>query len=749
MPVTIEQGLKEAYLDYFRDEDRFKIPFRDPGDYNVADHFFDNLLHARESLVYLLRGLGGFPEPEISLREPVYAEFTVTGHAEVREIPGQEPGVKILVGQSPAPLREGKKGTGKAAAQHKYADPGSLVITSHLTRAIQHAVLKYDPSSGPELATLADSIEGEMRQNKGAINRNTLVSVVELALDNGIIPTMLLGSHYYGMRDLHPEKPDQFDIDAFSHTPLCKSIYEGVDEDGIMRRLGHLKSLAEHGRDPFQMVEDESGRTLTENMLLYAHRVAYLLRLFSPNGEFYEAIKGKKINLVGHSSNIDVILAYFRHFGDLRLVIAKAPKSQTRYKETTIKVGQSADDRGNLRFDYLNDPASLDATIQATEEAIGKFRQTSADPTIRSGEGIMPTGFYGLRKDKNQQNDERFKVGLDNILRDDQPYLVLANPGLGKTMFSLDLAIRLMPSFKGQEPGELNPDNEYIPILARLRELTSKAKDLRELSDHEAYKQILTGGIAALSEDQIAAYKQDGKRFVFILDGYDELNPIAKDQVTWQDLLKDISQIGKVIMTSRKEGFSEYEDGNSSLGYGKTTHIDSEAIIEHLPEYLRLRAGEDAPKLEEFIKRQAPDIRKSWLMVYFITTIYDRDRDKIDLQGQIDEAEVRKEGLEWYIFDHAATKDDEKIYEPVPRHKDESDKAYKARNAEHRGECKEKYIAENKPLLMELETCRMASGKDMLTPEDVNFITKLHEKGISWLVYKNEQRTKARQHEER
>jgi hypothetical protein len=127
MPVSIiPEDHKKKYLDYFKDKARFKIPFRDPHDFNVHEHFFDNLCHARKSLVALLDGIS-FPAPTYELAPDVYAEFTVTAHAAVRAAPGQWVGVKILTDQSGLMLAE--KGIEKAISQHRTADSGSLVIT--------------------------------------------------------------------------------------------------------------------------------------------------------------------------------------------------------------------------------------------------------------------------------------------------------------------------------------------------------------------------------------------------------------------------------------------------------------------------------------------------------------------------------------------------------------------------------------------------------------------------------------------
>ena len=274
----------ELKTEYIKDILELKNPSRNPEEYNIQDDFFPYIHKARESLVKLLKGIGEFPEPQRKLDDEVYVEFIVTGHASVLEAPGQEEGVKIIVGQSPIMLINGPEGTVKAKEQK--GDKDSLVITSRLPRAMHHALLKYYLSNHDleaELDRLAKQIQGEMRGNFGEIKPDTYKYLLELTLDHGIIPTPLLSSHYHGPRDLHPEKPfDEKGVERFLDSDLRKILYGERDRGEVKQIVEGLRILSLGGKDPFQAVVDGNGKILTENLLLYTQRVIYLLSLFSP-----------------------------------------------------------------------------------------------------------------------------------------------------------------------------------------------------------------------------------------------------------------------------------------------------------------------------------------------------------------------------------------------------------------------------------------------------------------------------------
>jgi hypothetical protein len=278
-------------------------------------------------------------------------------------------------------------------------------------------------------------------------------------------------------------------------------------------------------------------------------------------------------------------------------------------------------------------------------------------------------------------------------------------------MFSVDLTTRLL-------------SEEYVPVLVRLREVKSKfdqEKKGNSKTDYETLMSILTGGISDLAPETIATYKKQGKRFAFVLDGFDELHASLKDTVTFNQLLKDIGSIGKVIVTSRYEQFSEYENANA--GYSRTLNIDPEAIVKHLDDYLEARIEDESSRtaLSGFIKNQNPDIRNNWLMVYFITNLYQREPESLDLSSEANPTVIRRKGREWYIWDHAHRRDPS-LFSPIVRTPDDTDETYAARNHAHMLQCKEAYIREMMPTVNRVMTYMVVTGQMLASPGEIEMI---------------------------
>jgi len=132
----------------------------------------------------------------------------------------------------------------------------------------------------------------------------------------------------------------------------------------------------------------------------------------------------------------------------------------------------------------------------------------------------------------------------------------------------------------------------------------------------------------------------------------------------WGSLIQDISELGKVVMTSRYERFSNYENGNPS--FANTLNVDPEGILNNLDQYLqnRLPNSEEATRLGEYIRKQSEDIQKNWLMVYFITDLYRRDPERLDLTTEVNTSDVMKAGIEWYVWDHSRRRNSDLFKEP-------------------------------------------------------------------------------------
>ena len=607
MPVEIPIEAKKQYLDYFRDPKRFKIPSRDPHDYNIADDFFNNLYEARMSLESLLDQILPFPEPTTALDQDSYTEFVVTGHSEVRKALGQPQGVKILVGQTDLMLVKGEEGTKKAIEQGRYADHSSLVISSDLARAIHHGVLKYSPEMEDLLDGIANVVDEEIKTNSGVISRDTHTYLIELALDFGIIPTPLLRSHYHGMRDLNPERWKEFDIDAFLKTSLCEKIYQGKSKEEVRDILIKLKEYAKHGKDVFQFVEDEKGKTLTEDLPLYAHRVVYLLKMFAPRGIFYEGIKGKKIELIGHSSNIDIVPAYFRHFDDeSKFVLEKADKSKTRGAEVVIKVDSD--------FVYLNDPKRLEPIIKETEREIRELRLRSVDTLIRErGEGILETPLLGLRlKEKDQRGEEKYeeyKETLEEALKSEEPIIIFGHGGQGKSILATEIAKKFLEGKFGEAY------KNYIPLILNCDGINESAHKNREAYGNTRIESVVK---KLINKEKLPAALLKEYKFVFIIDDFQKLNPDYKK--TMDDLLHDLrKEENLVIALSRRER----EDIQPYYSGYKNMRIDTESIAKQSDEFTKGRIDpEYAERFKEYLQQYDTSITGYYQTKLFLTRIF-------------------------------------------------------------------------------------------------------------------------------
>lgn len=601
MPIVINRILRKGYLRYFADPERFNIPSRNLNQFNVARDFFNNISHAKQSLESLLSGLLPFPELEISLDKETYAEFTVTGHAEeVRESPGQDPSVKLLAGQSGFMLKKGEKGTQKALEQNLHADKNCLVITSDLGRAIHHALLKYYPEMVEKLDKFADKIDQEIGSNN-EISKHTHLRLVRLALKHGIIPTPLLRSHYHGERDLLPEKSEQFNISNFLDTNHGKRLYPwktAEEKSKLEEYLKSFKYLAQHGRNPYQLIESEDGNVLTEDILLYSERVLHLLKLFSPENRFYSAIKQRRINFVGHSSNIDVISAYFRQFNQPNLDLVKAPKYKTRGKEIKIIVDPD--------FFYLNDPD--DPLRIIVRDQIYSLRRRSPDLLVKEGKGIIKTPLLGFKKENEKFIS--YSQSLEDALSSKCPIIIFGDGGQGKSILAAEIARKFLEDEFGENYRNI------IPIIL----------DCKQLCELANQNEGNIGSLITESIDKLPINLRNKHKFAFILDDYHKVqNPNYTSEI--ENTTYRLKQEGNfVILMSRMERTDIHPPDN--LGY-KTMQIDREEIARQTNSFIQERV---APEHIESLREQLQDYDSSitgyYLIKLFLTQIFSRETDQ-------------------------------------------------------------------------------------------------------------------------
>jgi hypothetical protein len=573
-----------------------------------------------------------------------------------------------------------------------------VIISSDLPRALHHTIAKYFPQclEDKALADLVANTPSNLSHDDGVIDQKVQRRWINYALDLGIIPTPLLRAQFYGFMELLPEKGLKRTLDIIrksmegrSEREIEKVVaeYEKRIENYFSIQWGiesrhrarfsreELERALEMRDDPTFTLKDSMGFQLTENRLNRNARVVRFFEIFGPQSEIYDLIMGRIFAVTSHSGTEEAIIEHLdRYKHPQTLLIQKFPKGMSRGEAFTAMLEDRRDVIGkDIVFFYRNDPKLLAAAIEESRGVLNELRKNSPDERVKKGKGIMPTETYSLTRREGSREDEKKHYEMDEIVREvyanSGALLVLANCGLGKTTFAGDLVQRLMDA----NPGELGlpKHGQYVPILIKLRNLRSEANQRPESKNDESnempesqkdearIRSAATGGLSDLDDSMLEAYKVSGKRFVFVLDGYDEIDTTLKSTSSFGRLVSDLSRYGKVIVTSRYEQFSEHENGNAHLGFSRTLNIDPDGILKHLDEYLetRLESHEDAMKLADYIKKQNPDIRDNWLMVYFIVNLYTRSENKLDLSQPAPESRIRSEGLDWLMWDHACARD--------------------------------------------------------------------------------------------
>ncbi|MBD3164547.1 hypothetical protein GF323_05055 [Candidatus Woesearchaeota archaeon] len=547
-----------------------------------------------------------------------------------------------------------------------------------------------------------------------------------------------------------------------------KMLADGSDIDF---KLQSLRQALGRRTDPKYHMQDEDGMQLTEQRIDLLKRVDYVMDILSPENQMIEYVLGKRIQLVSHSGTLDALFEHLRRYdepenmhllkrkkpnprGESILVTMDVPNLEVSLKEPALDNGalikggrESSDicvqditwhehgqmlpplDNGGtdevdikkslktptiITFRYLNDPAPLEDAVQRTQKEIKAFRSASPDEKIQAGNGIIPAEFYVLERQEGKAEGRKQRFALDTIISDPDNYLILANCGLGKTMFSLDLASRLLAQ------------DTYVPVLVRLRSVKpalelEKRRDGRD--EYTLLKGILTSDISYLADETLDTFKRQGKKFAFIWDGYDELDSSLKDLATIGALINDVGSMGKVVLTSRYEQFSPLKTGNISMADVTTVNIDPDAIVRNLGPYLDARIGDENKKTDiyEFIQRQSEEIKKNWLMVYFITNIYLKEPEALDLSSEISQPDIMGRGIEWFVWDHA-TRRNPVLYSPPIRLPDDTDEAYDARRRTHMLQRKIAYTREIMPALRRVAAYMTVMDRPVITPDELQMV---------------------------
>jgi hypothetical protein len=586
-----------------------------------------------------------------------------------------------------------------------------------LPRQIAHALyLTGDPSLVKKLEKIQDGILDTLFDKSGKIKDNldpykthmglVYPVLINLALDKGFIPTPLLRAQYYGPMELGPEKLKEEERSKF----VEKFVNQAVNKDKARKEAEMLADALIQRKEILFAHLDEKGDYLTESRFDMVKRLGYF---FESVGEVLP--DGKKALVITSSGCIDVSPSYFRYLesGKKQWNIV-TPKNKVRGEVIVIKYS----DEG-----YLNDPLRLDPILEITTSVIENFKDRSHDANVKKGEGIIKPDFYTLVPKENKE--EKTTVNLEELLTGDNgPALVLGNCGLGKTTFSLYLASKLIELSKKESKSDLKVDGKYMPVLVRLRNVGDQVSIESKITQFRKMTDLLSGGVLSLRPRQIEEYRKDGYNFVFILDGYDELNVnYAKNLNT---IVDSLAPYGKVILTSRSIGFQKEKDGN--LPY-KTFHLNPDSIVTNLDNYLESRI-EDINERQQFkghLMRQTKELKENWLFISLLTKMYkDKGyRKEIDFSKNVSPQEVIQKGIRVLVWEHALERDPALFTAPIydGDQKDEKSKSkYDAECLELREAARQTHLKKAMPKIKLIATYMTVTDQTVVTNEDIDKI---------------------------
>jgi len=579
-------------------------------------------------------------------------------------------------------------------------DDYTLCFVSDLPRAIHHALLLIgNDNLTTNLYGISARISQEMVEKGNIFDKSIYHDLIKLAIENGFIPTPLLRAQYYGPMELLHEKLKDKDRGKFveqmvnetleNHRSAGKKHEFNLNE--VRAEANDLADALIQRKDLLFAHRSKGGRYITEDRFDLLHRL----------GHFYDTIIKKigeknKILVITSSGCIDLSPFYFRYLGHPDRIEVKTPKEKVRGKVVVIKLTEH-----DNKLHYINDPIYIENILEATDTAITDFRAHSHDEQIKRGNGIVRAEFFALNKDK-EGKDEQNAVSLEEILKSNEPILVIGNCGLGKTTFSLYLASRLMPNSDKLYSG-LYQDERYIPILVRLRNV-SDAVSKEPQQDHRVglIRHAISGGVLELPNISLDEFKKEGYKFVFILDGYDELHNNYRD--SFSNMVEELRKQGNVVVTSRLGIFSEYEHNNR--GY-KTVNIDHEAIVRNLDDYLNSRNIPEIKRFKEFLLNQANEIKKNWLMISLLTKMYTSAPSEIDLTSTISPQEVLYKGIRHFVWEHGLERDPS-LFQGM------TDIAKK--------QAKEVYLAQVMPIIQRIAAYMTVTDQSVISPQEIQLI---------------------------
>ena len=622
MSLRIHKDAIGKYAEYLKDPELLSFPAGHSRSFNLAEHSVKNQLTARQQIVTLLRAaFEASPAVSQSLDDQVYSEFVVTSHAEAGFPPGWEwseekKSSKRRVQKGQAPMMLTPEGAKAAMTQYTRNNAANIVITSLSPRAIHHALLKYVERQDitEKLDDIAQGILQGMERDSTDPQKEKVVQLSEIALNHGIIPTVLLNSHFQGPMDLMHAVPDEKrDIDSLAQSEYYQRLYPTLDIETRSRELHRLFDSLKDWQDPLNQVRDENGSPISENLPQYLSRVYELVSLFFPRGEFYQDVGGRRVNFVGHSSSIDVISAIFASRGQTRLVLGKAEKSKTQAKEKIIKVDKD--------LVYLNNPGLLEPLNVKARSEITALRSRSMDNHVQRGEHILHVPLVGFSRTgkKNGEFIPHPEI-LEDVLGREYPaiqsgqglpILIFGHGGQGKTILATEIARKLLDGKFGEKYAK------YVPVLFNGEDIVAAAGHNMQ---SEGGKPRMERILEARERGSLEHVVRDGYRFAFIVDDYQKIHN-EKFVTDFRGRVKELCNDGHlVIILSREERSDVHPPDNP--GY-LTLKIDSDGISEQIGEFTQGRVPEGQEEaFHRYLSQYDPSITGSNLAKLFLTLVF-------------------------------------------------------------------------------------------------------------------------------
>lgn len=655
------------------------------------------------------------------LDDSVYMEIELNGHGQtfsnaMMELTGITGAMLTIEGEN--------NGEDTAVKQNKGADYHTLVLCSHLPRAMQHALLKFYPEMrGDDLFKRA---QASIEQEKGDIEKGVYQEIVMKTLEKGIIPTPLLGAQYFGRLEGYIEKLEGPD----DGTEAWKSLYEanekiragkrrelmrsGFNIDSAEEVINEMDRLSQLRRSPsFQIHTEQGDREHVPYVTFYMDTVNELMPLFAPGGEMHGVFG--RINCITHSGDFDLFRCWMRNYGKNEFHITRTKTPPKRGQVAVLKVNH-----GFRQLVYLNDPAPLEEVMKKTEGNIRDFRALSHDEKIRQGDGVMDAGFYKIVKEDGKEKKE--KVSIEQIMHYEKTTLIIGSCGTGKTTFCLKLAESLMAKYDGEK---------YVPLLIRLREADERMyrgqgidilqTDLDEILSFGLIgrdnNNHVSSDMSDIHKDQrMKAYKKEGYKFVFIFDGLDEFGHARADMIN--DSIRKLREHGKVIVTSRPSAESMIDISQNDVG---VVFVDTNAVLNSIDNYITSRVPSDREpqRFIEYMKQQDEDIKKNWLYISILTEMYLDESFGIDLSNRMSLHEIISNGMDLFMWKHSLEKDPGLFKSKPGKRSGETEKEYIRRCAPYEAEDRRRFLNPLRPHVRAIGTYMTVNDAPIVPYNDI------------------------------